>query len=76
MPRVRALGWGGGWGARGHQMDEAVMGGRGVGGFGPLPRAWLHRRQIVLPLSRVLSPPYATGMMWSGSALCGCLLMS
>lgn len=39
------------------------------------PRRWLQRRQIVRPFSRVLVPPLAWGMMWSGSALFGCRLV-
>ena len=36
-----------------------------------LPRFWLHLRQMVRPLLSVLVPPFAHGMMWSGSALLG-----
>lgn len=62
----------GGVGCPGHQSPDActalgvvvVMGVRA-------PRLWLHLRQMVRPLLTLLVPPYAWGMMWSGSALLG-----
>ena len=42
----------------------------------PFPRRWLHRLHIVRPLSRVLVPPSDQGVMWSGSGLSGCRLVS
>ena len=42
----------------------------------PFPRRWLHRLHIVRPLSRVLVPPSDHGVMWSGSGLSGCRLVS
>ena len=41
----------------------------------PFPRRWLHRLQIVRPLSSVLVPPSDHGVMWSGSGLSGCRLV-
>lgn len=40
-----------------------------------LPRDWLHRRQMTCPLSGWSCPPFACGVMWSGSALLGRLPM-
>lgn len=42
----------------------------------PFPRRWLHRLHIVRPLSSVFVPPSDHGVMWSGSGLSGCRLVS
>lgn len=42
----------------------------------PFPRRWLHRLQMVRPLSSVLVPPSDHGVMWSGSGLSGWRLVS
>lgn len=39
--------------------------------MGLSPRAWLHLRQVTRALSMVSVPPFAYGVMWSGSGLVG-----
>lgn len=60
---------------RNYQLTRFVTRAPTVLGFGllPLPLRWLQRLQMVRPLSGSLVPPTAMAMMWSGSALCGCL---
>lgn len=40
------------------------------------PRRWLQRLHMMRTLSMVSCPPFAHSIMWSASALLGCLLMS
>lgn len=39
--------------------------------MGLSPRDWLHVRQVTRALSMVSVPPFAYGVMWSGSGLVG-----
>ena len=39
--------------------------------MGLSPRAWLHLRQVTRALAMVSVPPFAYGVMWSGSGLVG-----
>lgn len=70
MPPERG-GEGVGVGCPGHQMGDASIFDLLMGSSILFPRDWLHRLQMVRPLSGLFVPPSVMGMMWSGSALLG-----